>query len=163
MTGVLDGTHIGRGWFIGRVGNVIVIHAQVEVKDPDFDFYLRFLAETIDGTGDAERRAALYDLGRGSSTSAQRRKRLAGVLASRRSKLERVLVGCAVSSPSPVARGIATALVWLTSPPCEVRFVPSPADGFAWIATLMPGMDAAAASRSYDALKKACCESPRFR
>jgi hypothetical protein len=158
----MTGPEIGRGWFVGYVDDVMVIHARVEVGDEDFAFYLALLAREIDGA-DETRRGVFYDLERGSSTDAQRRKRLAEVLTPRREKLRRIVVGCAIATPSAIDRGIATALVWLTSPPHEVRFVPGPREAFAWLGRLLPALDAEAATGRYFALKKACCESPDFR
>jgi hypothetical protein len=163
MAPARDGPRIGRGWFVGDVGDVVVIHARFEVNDADFAFYLDYLADVIDRADASRRRAVFYDLATGNSTTAQRRKRLAAVLGPRHDKIHRVVAGCAVASPSPLVRGIATALTWLVSPPCEVRFVPSAGEAFRWIAQLLPGLDAAVEARRYDALKKACCESPDFR
>jgi hypothetical protein len=162
MRPTADHPRIGHGWFVGYVDGVLVVHSRHELSAADFALYLAMLAEEIDSADPALRTAVLYDIAKGGSTDAPRRKLLGDVLKARRAKLTQILAGCAVATASPITRGIATALMWITSPPCEVRFVATPQEAFTWFAAMLPGVDADGSQRRYEALKQHCERNPAF-
>ncbi len=147
---------IGDGWLIGMVDGVFVLHAAREPSDGEFARYLSVVADEIDRASDEDRFGVLYDVVQGASSTPTRRRRLADVLEARREKLARIAVGCAFATSSPVVRGAATALMWLMEPPCDVEFVATTREGFAWLAARLPGLDAERSFRRYAALKQSC-------
>ena len=154
---------VGHGWFMAEMRPVVCVHSRREIDDADYDQYLALIASELDAADGSNPALILYDVARGpGSVSAGRRKRLAQVVATRRGKLTRAVSACAVVADSALSRGIATALLWLISPPYEVRMVANVDEAFAWFAKLGHGLEAATLRARYDALVRACEADPRF-
>lgn len=83
-----------------------------------------------------ERFATLHDL-RGTRPDAARRRRFTDWVETNKSELSRWLAAHAVVVDSTLLRGIITAVLWMTAPPCPMRVFDDRAEAERWLASMI--------------------------
>ena len=141
------------GWFVGRVGPLLVMYAARKLDDRNFDRYLGLLAHQIDVIQPQQRIGALYEVLEPSSVDADRRKRVGQLLSVRREKLAQSCVGCAYVSRSAIGRGVLTAVTWIVSPPFPMKAFDSVDSGLRWLSSLLPELDPQPFYEKYAAIR----------
>lgn len=134
---------------------MIALCAQTEVSDTDYALYLDSIVGALaDGVRTGNRRCVLFDVSKGGSTDAARRKKLSQLLVRHRADIARAFSACAFASSSPIARGIATAIMWMAPPPIPTKFVASAREAFEWLAAYAPAVQPLRTLTRYEALKR---------
>lgn len=154
----LDAHVVGdRGWFMYGTGILMATYMDNErLTDGSFDSYLRALDEDLSCLGpDTPRRAVLYEIGGTRAfVDAPRRKRVADVLSHHRSATAEATSGYVMVSASGVARGVLTAIFWLSHPPYPTQIVSTLDEGFGWLAQRASALDAESAMSGYVAARR---------
>jgi hypothetical protein len=141
-----------RGWFMATRGLVQYVYVDERIDGASFDLYVRTLAEDIDRRPAFEKRGVLYVVPSPGTLDANRRKQVGDVLNSRKSKLAAITAGYALATPSPIARGLLTAVFWLAPPPYPSKVTGEPREALRWLAEKLPSIDAEAAAVTFDEL-----------
>jgi hypothetical protein len=79
----------------------------------------------------------LFDLSRASLPSATQRQKLAGHIRKNESSIRRWVRGLGVILTSPLARGVVTAIFWVSPPPVAHRFFATRAEATPWAQSLV--------------------------
>jgi hypothetical protein len=149
---------IERGWFSVTIDRVQAVYMDASVDDASFARYVKALAREIANAPDGERRGIFYETPDPGTVTAARRRQVAGVLIRERDKLARVTAGYVLVTPSMFARGVVTAVFWIAPPPYEHHVVATSAEGFAWLSTRLPELNASACDEVYRAVRAECLQ-----
>lgn len=129
-----------------------VTYMDDRVNDESFGRYLTALAGDIDAAPE-QQRAVLYDTPNSGTIDAARRRALAQVLEARMEKLGRITAGYVMVAPSPIVRGVLTAVFWISPPPYECRVVATEEEGFGWLGERCSWLEPSASLARYQAQK----------
>jgi hypothetical protein len=136
-----------QGAFMAHLGRVLVVRLDEPISARVFERHLVELGRQIDLRADDQRNAVLYDVPWLSSMDAVRRRQVATLLNARKEKLGRTTLAFSLVTASKLVRGALEAIFWVAPPAFPVRVVETSSEGFRFLSTFAPELDA----RSYDA------------
>ena len=147
---------VDRGWFSALIGSVHATYMDARVDDASYGRYLEALTRDIVTAPLGERHGILYETPDPGTSTAERRRKLAQILTTHHEKLARVTAGYVLATPSALARGLLTAVFWIAPPPYDHHVVATTYEGFAWLATRLPGMRASEYEETYRTVRESC-------
>lgn len=113
---------------------VVIRWPEGKITDADV---AEFLETSRGHLARAERFASLHDGVRASGLDGKQRKQMGDHITSNRARLERWHAAAAIVAPSPVIRGIITAVNWLAPPPFPQRSFASAVEAERWLREML--------------------------
>lgn len=141
-----------QGWFVASRERLQFTYMNVHVTEASFARFVSTLARDVDAYR-GEPRAVFGEAPALGALKANQRKSLADMLREREHKIAVSVGGYVLATPSPIVRGLLTAVFWVAPPPFQHRFVATAEEGFEWLAQTCSWCDAAQSLREYEELR----------
>lgn len=132
------------------LGPVLVVYVDARCSEQSFERQLTELAGAIDERDG--RAGVLYDVPSMRTLDARRRRAFTAMFEAHEERLAQTTAAYVLVTSSPVARGILRAMFWVAPPPYPHRVVSTTREGFAYLASEMPGLQGDLLEREYATL-----------
>jgi len=121
--------------FAPREGDLVIVTPPAQLSDVIVD---TLLAELTAHLSRGEPYVLLFNLSSAGVPNAIQRRKLAEHMATHDVSVRRVVRGLAIVAPSPLIRGMVTAMFWIVAPPIPYQMCGTLAEARTWAQGIMP-------------------------